>query len=165
MPTAKPRLMITLEPDRYELLKRMAASQGASMASIVVDLVETVAPVLERVLVAVETAQKAHSDVRDNLRRVAEEAEKATIPHLHAAMGQLDTLVSSIEQAGTQLPLAVDVPASPARGGAEGAARGRAHGSDTPSDGLQDPRPVITGVRLPRKTKKQAGTATSEVRA
>lgn len=119
MATKKPRLNLTLEPQRYELLKRLAEQQGTSMSAIVVELLDTVAPVLERVCVAVENARKAQESVKLNLVKTAEEAEASLAPMLAEAMGQLDMFLGACNEAG------------------EGAAE------------AENPRPVITGVRSP----------------
>lgn len=128
MPTAKPRLSITLDPPRYELLRRLAALQGVSAAHILADLLETVAPVLERTCVALENAQRASQDVRENLRRAALEAEQAILPMAGTALRQFDMFCAAVPPAA-----AGDALAAP------GAARERP----------ADPRPVITGVRSP----------------
>lgn len=109
MPTAKPRITITLHPGRYRLLNRLAEQQGQSMAAIVVDLLETVAPVLERVSVAIENAERAKGSVRENLARVAEETEAALQPHVDAVMGQIDMFVgqSKAPAAEGSTPVAV----------------------------------------------------------
>ena len=59
MRTFNPRVGLTLKPHRYDLLKRMAALQGVSMASLVTELLEEFYPVLERVCVALEMAKGA----------------------------------------------------------------------------------------------------------
>ena len=142
MSTTKPRITITLEPRLHELLQRMAAHQEQSMSSIVVELVESVAPVLERVCLAVEAARKAQAGVRENLKRVAEDSEKALLPHLEAAMGQLDTLIQAGELG------AVEKDVATAAGRATRHAR-RRRGAGAEDDGQgKDPRPVITGVRV-----------------
>lgn len=93
MPTNNPRLMLTLTPEQYELLSRLAKAQDRSRAAVVMELLETVIPVLERVVVAVEAAQQVQDRARDGLRSSVEAAEAAMLPHVAAAMGQLDLLV------------------------------------------------------------------------
>lgn len=100
MATSKPRLNLTLEPQLYALLKKLSEQQRASMASIVVDLIQTVAPVLERVCVAVEAAQNAQASVKENLVRTAEEAESHLGPMMAEAMGQLDMFIEACHVAG-----------------------------------------------------------------
>lgn len=153
MPTTKPRLAITLEPHRHELLRRLARLQGVSASFLVADLVETVAPVLERVCVTLENAQAASASVKENLRRVALEAEAAMQPHAQAVMGQLDMFLLQSVQA-----------AEPTGKKATGAKRARpAHGSRRAPDALETPRPVITGGRYgtpgPTKTPPKPVTA------
>lgn len=153
MSTTKPRITITLEPHHHELLQRMAAHQGQSMSSIVVELVESVAPVLERVCAAVEAAKKAQAGVKENLVRVAEDSERAALPHLEAVMGQLDALLTTFHQAGEGASLGKNAKSSSAP---VAAPRRRASASDEhdvrrgvgAAGAKKDPRPVITGVRV-----------------
>lgn len=46
MPTEKPRVIVTLEPSRYQVLKTWAGQQGLSPAQVVGALVETVVGLL-----------------------------------------------------------------------------------------------------------------------
>lgn len=102
MATTKPRITITLERNQHELLKRMADYQGSSMSSIIVELLDSVVPVLERVCVAIEHARMAQESVRENLKEAAEESEKVVMPHLMAAMGQLDIFLEQCEKASKE---------------------------------------------------------------
>ena len=68
MPTAKPRLNLTLPQHRYDLLKRLADIQGVSMSSVVTDVMEEVYPVLERVCVVLEAALLAKKTSKEGLR-------------------------------------------------------------------------------------------------
>lgn len=134
MATSKPRITITLEPHRHELLRRLAAHQGVSMSSIVVDLLETVAPVLERVCVAIESAKKAQDSVRVNLVRMAEESEQAVQPLLAQAMGQLDIFLSACGDAAQS-------EGTPPRG------------EDPTPQAATNPRPVTRGSGPKKKGK------------
>lgn len=98
MATVKPRITITLDQEKYELLRRLASYQGSSMSSIVADLLDAVAPVLERVCVAIEGVMQAQDGVREGLKRAAEESERAIMPHLTAAMSQLDAYVERCQK-------------------------------------------------------------------
>lgn len=140
MPTAKPRITITLEPHRHELLRRLAACQGGTMSAIVTDLVDSVAPVLERVCVSLENAQRAREGVKSNLRRMAEEAEKVCQPHVDEVLGQLDLLLSACDATADS--------AAASNGDAKEPAAAAA---------ASDPRPVITGVRFPRTPHQKGG--------
>lgn len=146
MPTIKPRLAIILDPNRHELIKRLAKLQGVSASSLVADLVETVAPVLERVCVAIESAQAASASVKTNLRRVSLEAEAAMMPHALAAMDQFDMFIQDFQDAGKQ--------AAPD----DLVHEGRASGRRAPGrpEGPETPRPVITGGRSTKPKRSQS---------
>jgi hypothetical protein len=139
MATEKPRITITLEPERYALLKRLASYQEQSMSALVGELIETVAPTLERVCEAVEAAMQAKKGVRENLRRVAEQSEAALIPHLEAATAQLDMFLASAIAAGAE---------------GEGATRVTERSDGRRGAASRNPRPVITGVRSDEKITK-----------
>lgn len=143
MPTSKPRLTVTLEPHRYELLRRLSGLQGVSASFILTDLLETVAPVLERACVALENAQQASRGIKDNLRRVAHEAESVLLPQAEGLMGQIDMFLNLMTTSGGEA--APDGDASPPAASAVG-----------------NPRPVITGVRSsnPPPHKKARNPAT-----
>jgi len=146
MATTKPRITITMESHRHELLRRLSELTGQSMSSIVLDMIETVAPVLERVAVALESAKRAQQGVKENLRRVAEESEQAFLPHVEAAMGQLDIFLTQVTQMAEESAHAQGAPGEPGDG--RGAA---APGSAGAPPAESDPRPVITGVRSDSK--------------
>lgn len=133
MPTIKPRLNVTLEPHRYELLRRLSALQGVSMSSILAEFVDTIAPVLERLVVVLEQAQQAHDSVKVGLRRSAENAESAIMPMAAAAMQQLDIFLEQVQSSARDAAGTTDSERS-------GAAVEAAQLSS-------DPHSVITGVR------------------
>ena len=134
MPTINPRVNVTLKPHQYELLTRLGRAQGRSRSAILLELLELVFPVLERVVVAVEGAQKAQDMARDGLRESVERAEQAILPHVAAAMGQLDAFVDQV--AGLAGPDRV-TSGSPPAGGPAGAGGARSRSAD--------PRPVTRG--------------------
>jgi hypothetical protein len=100
MPTMNPRVAITLPPYRHALLKRMAKLQGVSMSSMVSNLLDEFYPVLERVCVALEMAQKAQESSRDGLRRAADKALEEIQPLLAASMQQFDMFMQTISVGG-----------------------------------------------------------------
>lgn len=145
MATDKPRITITLEPAQHDLLRRLAAYQKHSMSSIVVELIDSVAPTLERVCEAIEVAMQAKEGVRDNLRRVAEESEAAILPHVEASLSQLDMFLSTVHAEGKPKKGATGTRATELRDGGRGAGAS-----------ARNPRPVITGVRSDEKITKAA---------
>lgn len=113
MPTAKPRITITLDENKHRLLSKLSELQGVSMSSIVVDFLDSVVPVLERVAVVLQNAKDAPQSVKDELRKSAEQAENDFLPHAADVMGQLDLLVT-MAATGSQ-PKAAPVAASPSK--------------------------------------------------
>jgi hypothetical protein len=92
MPTAKPRITITLTDHQHSVLSTLAQAQKVSMSSIVVDLVDTTLPVLERLSAILQNAADAPQSVLDNLRRSLSSAETDTAEISSQVMGQLDLL-------------------------------------------------------------------------
>jgi hypothetical protein len=99
MPTAKPRVQVSLSTSQYELLKRLAKLQSRSMSAIVEELLEQVMPVLERVAVVLQAAVRAQDSMKEGLRAATDQAERETRPLLASALGQLDLLQMDFERA------------------------------------------------------------------
>lgn len=153
MPTAKPRITITLEPEQHALLQRLAKLQRASMSSLVVELVDTVCPVLERVCDTIEAAHGVKGEALEGLKRSAEQAEAAMGVQLVEVLGQFDAFKDEIDRARSS--------------GAEGGGVRQDAPQSSPLPAAVDPRPVITGVRspnplpppIPRKPRKAPSQA------
>ena len=93
MATVKPRINMALRPEHFDVVTRLAKLQGRSRSAVVVELLEQAIPVLERVVVVGEAAQRAQVSAREELRSSLEKAEAAILPHVNAAMGQLDAFL------------------------------------------------------------------------
>jgi len=143
MATDKPRITITLEPENYAVLQRMAKAQGSSMARIVTELVSEVSPMLERVAVSLEAAAKAQQGMKASIRRAAEQAEQDMRPLMETALSQFDFFAAEMERLASTAPEARPKAAQPTPDtGAAGGGRRRARAA-------QSPRPVITGATNP----------------
>jgi len=149
MPTAKPRLQVTLTTPQHELLKRLAKLQSRSASSIVAELFEQVFPVLERVAVVLQAAVRAQESAKEGLRSSTEAAERDMRPHLAQALGQLDLLQVEFEAAARP---AETVPAQPARPAGTPALVTRGSGRGARGG---KPKPKV-GVRRVKVSKKQA---------
>jgi hypothetical protein len=112
MPTAKPRITITLTEHAHAVLSSLAQAQKVSMSSIVVDLVDTTLPVLERLAKVLQNAADAPQSVLDDLRRSVESAEGQFVGMQDTIMGELDSLVSESggARAGDALAARARVP-------------------------------------------------------
>lgn len=111
MPSVKPRLALTLPEHRHALLKRLAALQGVSMASLVTELLEECYPVLERICVMLEAAKRASEDAKDGLRESCDKAMAEIEPYRDAASAQFDLFVQQFVAASRP-----EIEGAPARG-------------------------------------------------
>ena len=115
MPTAKPRIQVTLTTAQYELLQRLSKLQHRSMSSIVAELWESIHPVLERVAVVLQAAVRAQDSAKEGLRAATEESERQLRPHVAAALGQLDMLTMDFEAVAPKADAAERSGAGPPR--------------------------------------------------
>jgi len=124
MPTAKPRITITLSDEQHVTLQSLAQVQGVSMSSIVVDLLDTTLPVLQRLTEVLKNASEAPQAVLDGLKATLDDAEASMLGHGSAAMNQLDLLVrlSGGDAAGGAAPS--EAPAASPKGGPPTSNRG-----------------------------------------
>lgn len=99
MPTAKPRITITLEPHAHEALSRLSRTTGQSMASVVTGLVDAALPSLVRLAVVMERAASAPQEVRAGLVAAVERAERDVLPGLMASLDQSDLFLADLEAA------------------------------------------------------------------
>lgn len=97
MVTKNPRLAITLPAPRLELLKRLSRLQGSSPGKLINGLLDEFYPVLERVTVALEMAEKAQSTTKDGIREAADKAIEHLEPMLAESMVQFDLFMKRIE--------------------------------------------------------------------
>lgn len=140
MPTAKPRITITLTDQQHAVLSSLASVQKVSMSSIVVDLLETTIPVLERLAGVLHNASTAPQAVLDQIKLTAETAEADMLDLGASALRQLDLL----EQA--------------AAGRVPGDARSEAPGAKPPTSNrgvrITSPRPKIGPISPMKKGEK-----------
>lgn len=107
MPTAKPRITITLEKHSHEVLTRLSAASGDSMSQIVASFVDLALPSLERVVVVLEQARAAPEKVRAGLVAAVERAERDMLPAMVEALDQSDLFLSELSTAsGRGVPAA-----------------------------------------------------------
>lgn len=106
MATLKPRINMAVRPELYDVVSRLAKLQRRSRSAVVAELLEQAIPVLERVVVVGEAAQRAHVEAKEQLRSSLEKAEAAVLPHVTAAMEQFDMLLPApvVQGAGEVSP-------------------------------------------------------------
>lgn len=147
MPTTKPRITITLSDHQHEVLQGLSNLQGQSMSAIVVELLDTSMPVLERLQTILSAAAAAPQAVLEQLKLSLEGAEASFIGKQDEVMHQFDSLVAAVG------------------GGDEGAqSRASAPTTQAAPKARKTARPPSTnrGVRKsPKSTKSPYGTGVS----
>lgn len=139
MPSVKPRLALTLPEHRHDLLKRLAALQGVSMASLVSELLEECYPVLERVAVALEAAKTASESAKSGLRESCDRAIEELEPYRDQFMDQFDLFMDGVIKQASE-------------GSGECSPNARSALSSTPqtiADAALNPRVVTRGSGIP----------------
>lgn len=140
MATLKPRITITLEPEHYAVLRRVAKVQGGSMSRIVTDMVSELAPMLNSVAVALEAAAQAQLGMKVSIREAAKQAEDDMRPLLQIVRSQFDYFATEMGRIVSASQGVVHEPsqALPSDGAAGG-------GQRVGGEGVDCPRSVITG--------------------
>ncbi len=96
MPTAKPRIAITLPPHTHEVIRRLAELNGQPMSKIVSELVEAVAEPLMRTVALLEAAAAAPKQIRDGLRGTVQQMERELYGAAGYTLGQMDWLINEM---------------------------------------------------------------------
>jgi len=149
MPTKNPRINLTVTPERYELLKRLAGYQGTTMAGLVGETMDMMYPVMERVCVVLEAAKMAQQTSKEGFRESIAKAEAEMLPLMYQAVDQFDMFV---DEAARSLGVEFDTKEttsqviSRAMNGAEKADESLPTGGGRrPIPQTQNPRVVIRG--------------------
>jgi hypothetical protein len=93
MPTAKPRVSVTLDQESYQVLSRLSEVSGDSMSSLLSGLVDATRPSLERMVLLLERAQSAKGEIHEGLRdSIDKSVVDLQVAH-NAMLGQFDLLM------------------------------------------------------------------------
>lgn len=92
MSTNKPRITVTFPVEHYAVLSKLSELQGVSMSSLVVDLFDSVLPLLERTAEILTSARNAPKEVKDSIRKMLDEAEARVIPAASDIIASLDEM-------------------------------------------------------------------------
>lgn len=134
MPTAKPRITLTLEPRTYEVLSRLSAAGGDSMSQLVASLVDLAVPSMERMVVLLERAKAAPAEARAGFAAAVERADRELIPLLEQVLGQTDLFLADLNEA-----------AAAATAAPSGARRAASRAAEAVPEGGSTPVPVTRG--------------------
>lgn len=70
MPSVKPRITITLEPQVHEVLKRLSSLTGNSQSSMVCEILTDSLPVFERMVEVLAAAEKLRADAMSSQQEI-----------------------------------------------------------------------------------------------
>jgi hypothetical protein len=96
MATSKPRITITLDRGLYGVVYRLSRAQGRPMSGLVVELLQEMAPILERAMLLCEAAARAPAEAKARFREAAEQAEVEILPALEQAQASMDKFSGSL---------------------------------------------------------------------
>lgn len=96
MPTIKPRVQVTLEPQTHEVFARLAHLQGRTRGSIIAELLDSIAPVMAQTVAILEAAEAAPKHVKDGLKEVVETAHDDLVSAAGDGIRQMDFLLSEL---------------------------------------------------------------------
>lgn len=96
MPTLKPRVQVTLEPQTHEVIDRFARLQGRTRGAVIAELLDSVAPSLGRTVALLEAAQAAPGQIKKGLRDVVLGAHQEFLNISGDAAKQLDILLDQL---------------------------------------------------------------------
>lgn len=118
MPTARPRLSITLTEPLHNVLSRFAQLTDQSISSLVVQFLEQSAPQLERIAVMLQAAKDATPEALAQVKRTLDQAEAVLQSHQGAIMTSMDMFTRPLTENVSQAPPKGSTGPSKGRAGA-----------------------------------------------
>ncbi len=97
MPTAKPRVQVTLEPETHEVIERFARLQNRTRGAVIAELLDEIAPAIGRTISLLEAAQEAPNQVKAGLRAVADGLQQELVNASGEANRQFQLLMHKLE--------------------------------------------------------------------
>jgi len=111
--TTKPRINLVVDPEIYETVTEMAQMQGKSRAGLVMELIRSVHPALQRTLAVMKAAQQYQGEIPQELEQVIDSGLSAVQQSSRDQLHMLDELHQAMS----------DRPREP--GNADASGRGR----------------------------------------
>lgn len=127
-----PRISVSLQQHQFDVIEAISKAQGASMSSVMSDLVEMALPVLEKTAATMQRLRQYNDERKQQIVKNLDEAQATLEPLMDAALDQFDLFLAQTE--------AVSIG---------GAGEGSGSASDAPRQRrtkVTDPRSVTTGV-------------------
>jgi hypothetical protein len=98
MSTTKPRITLTLEPEVYEVVRRLSAASGDSMSAVVADFLDVAVPQMQRVALVLEHAKAIPSQTKEELRHSLDRSEAKLLSAVAAVTEQADAMFERIAE-------------------------------------------------------------------
>jgi len=98
MPTVKPRVYVTLEPETYEAIRRIAHYSQRSVGGIIGEMAQSSAPVLVQLADTLERAAGLSPEVTGNVRRHLEAAQAKLEASVKGAQSGIDEAQIDLEE-------------------------------------------------------------------
>ena len=89
MPAASPRFALTVRPETKAALTRLAGVQGRPVASLIRDVLDDAAPIMEELAGTIEALGAAREAARAEMTDGLAEAAADLQPHLEGILGHL----------------------------------------------------------------------------
>lgn len=90
------RLTITLNSHTHDVIAELARLQGRPKSKVIVELLDSTVPVLERTCYVLALAERASSGVNDDFKASLERSEAKVMQMMNEAMGQMDMLATDL---------------------------------------------------------------------
>lgn len=97
MATKVPRIQVTLSPESYAVITRLAELQNGSRSAIIAELVDEFAPQLREMLNLLEKAAVVRADKLEEVREASATLLDLMRPHAEAASAHLSALSDLVE--------------------------------------------------------------------
>ncbi len=138
MPTANPRVYVTLPPELDSIIARMAALERISKSQLIRETLEAAQPTLAKAVAIMEAASKARIGARSELAKSLEHSQ-------NVVESELENILRAVSEAPSG---AVDVVERRPRRGAKAHAAGAVSGS-------LNPPPSKRGVKSSKRPKTE----------
>ena len=90
MPTIKPRINITLEPEEYDTLKRLSDLTNTSMSKVLKEYITVIMPTLKQVADTVEALKNTDEAAKGELGKMADDALERLLTLQHYASAEYE---------------------------------------------------------------------------
>lgn len=104
MPTTKPRIQVTLSDEAYRIVSRMAELQRSHRSTIIAEVINDLAPVLNDLLDTLEAASRIREENIRGVREASLEAVDRMQAVVDDAADQFSLLDQLIRRAGEEPP-------------------------------------------------------------